>query len=82
MMLKRLSLVLCFAKNSFSVAKPLHSVVQTGMKSAGCEKNTTQLPLLYSENFNFPVVVTTSKSGAMSPILGIEYTFSSMILFI
>src|SRR5690606_8337329 len=65
--LNPISLVLCFSKKSLSLAKPVISVVHTGVKSAGCENRITQLPLLNSENLRTPVVVTTSKSGAISP---------------
>ncbi len=63
------------ASNSpFRCAKPLISVVHTGVKSAGCENITIHLSLAKSENFIFPFVVTASKSGAISPILGIGFT--------
>ena len=79
-MLRPSSLALCCAKNSFSSAKPVISVVQTGVKSAGWENSTTQLPLLYSESCSCPVVVVTLKSGALSPILGIWVVWGSIVV--
>src|SRR2546423_4774785 len=50
-------------------ANSTNSVVQTGVKSAGCEKSTTHLPLK-SESFNCPCVDLASKSGAVSLMRG------------
>src|SRR2546421_13122707 len=50
-------------------ANSTNSVVQTGVKSAGCEKSTTHLPLK-SESFNCPCVDLASKSGAGSLMRG------------
>jgi hypothetical protein len=47
----------------------MNSVVQTGVKSAGCENITSQLPRK-SESFSFPWVVIASNSGAFSPSRG------------
>src|SRR5215469_16725160 len=42
------------------------SVVQTGVKSFGCENSTTQLLPIQSWKRIFPSVVSASKSGAVS----------------
>src|SRR5437867_9529259 len=44
------------------------SVVQTGVKSFGCENKTAQELPIQSWNRTRPSVVSASKSGAMSPI--------------
>src|SRR5437660_4878169 len=44
------------------------SVVQTGVKSFGCEKRTAQESPIQSWNWIFPSVVSASKSGAVSLI--------------
>ncbi len=75
-MLSPISLVLREANHSLFWAKPLSSVVQTGVKSAGCEKRMAQLPLMYSLNFSGPWVVIASKSGAGSPMRGIVFIVS------
>jgi hypothetical protein len=43
------------------------SVVQTGVKSFGCEKSTTHESPIQSWNAIGPSVVSASKSGAVSP---------------
>ena len=43
------------------------SVVQTGVKSFGCEKKTAHDPSFHSWNRIGPCVVSASKSGAVSP---------------
>src|SRR5579863_7647488 len=48
------------------------SVEQTGVKSAGWEKRTTQAPACHSEKLSSPWVDMALKSGAGSPILGSE----------
>jgi len=58
------------SNSSWRLAKPISSVVQTGVKSAGCEKNTTHLPGAKSANLMGPVVVSASKSGACAPMPG------------
>src|SRR5919206_4944649 len=50
-------------------ANSTNSVVQTGVKSAGCEKSTTHLPFM-SESFSWPCVDLASKSGAGSLMRG------------
>src|SRR6187455_1389789 len=66
-----ISFVLSALNSSARLANSDSSVVQTGVKSAGCEKNTTQLSPCHSLNFiAFEWVVTAVKSGAGSPILG------------
>src|SRR5437867_5692706 len=44
------------------------SVVQTGVKSFGCENKTAQELPIQSWNRTRPSVVSASKSGAVSPI--------------
>ena len=44
------------------------SVVQTGVKSLGCENSTPQESPSQSWKRIFPSVVSASKSGAVSPI--------------
>ncbi len=46
----------------------MNSVVHTGVKSPGCEKRTTHLPLRL-ESLIGPKVVLAVKSGAFIPIL-------------
>jgi catalase (peroxidase I) len=48
-----------------ALAKPMNSVVQTGVKSAGCENKINHLPL-YSSRVRSPNVVLTLKAGAAS----------------
>ena len=44
------------------------SVVQTGVKSAGCEKRMAHLPFFHSWNeSHVPIVVSALKSGTMLP---------------
>jgi len=50
-------------------AKAMSSEAHTGVKSAGCEKNTSQLPRKSSRR-RMPWVVSASKSGAVSPMRG------------
>src|SRR6266487_6675922 len=45
------------------------SVVQTGVKSFGCENSTAQESPTQSWNRIVPSVVSASKSGAVSPIV-------------
>src|SRR2546423_1519735 len=71
-----ISCTLRFLNSSERLANSTNSVVQTGVKSAGCEKRTTHLPLK-SESFNCPCVDLASKSGAGSLILGIVGDLSS-----
>ena len=44
------------------------SVVQTGVKSLGCENSTAHESPIQSWNLIGPSVVSASKSGAVSPI--------------
>src|SRR5919201_5974963 len=44
------------------------SVVQTGVKSFGCENSTAHESPIHSWKWIFPSVVSASKSGAVSPI--------------
>src|SRR6201986_1309656 len=49
-----------------SAATAPSSVVQTGVKSFGCEKSTAQLSPIHSWKFTVPWVVSAVKSGATS----------------
>src|ERR1700685_957808 len=50
-----------------SLAVRPSSVVQTGVKSAGCENSTPQLSPSHSWNLTGPTLDSCSKSGAISP---------------
>src|SRR5437588_1215265 len=54
------------------------SVVQTGVKSFGCENRTAQESPIHSWKRIFPWLVCASKSGAVSPIF-IEFAPSSLV---
>src|SRR5690348_4600189 len=56
------------SNSGFSLARAPSSVVQTGVKSLGCENNSAQLLPIQSWNLIFPSVVSASKSGAVAPI--------------
>jgi len=58
------------------------SVVQTGVKSSGCEKSTTQLSPMNSWNLICPFVVWALKSGAILPNLSLgDPTCSDVCIF-
>ncbi len=59
-------------QSAFMEAKVMNSVVQTGVKSAGWEKRTTQRPLKSSGKLMGPWVVSAVKAGASSPIRGMR----------
>src|SRR4051812_11406146 len=63
------SCALRLLKSSERRANSTNSVEQTGVKSAGCEKSTTHLPLK-SESLSIPFVDLASKSGAGSLMRG------------
>src|SRR5947207_12966496 len=56
------------SNSGFSLASAPSSVVQTGVKSFGCENKSAQLLPLQSWNLILPSVVSASKSGAAAPI--------------
>src|SRR5882762_6628385 len=56
------------SNSGFNFARAPSSVVQTGVKSFGCENNSAQLEPIQSWNLIFPSVVSASKSGASAPI--------------
>src|SRR5271165_3708418 len=67
-----ISCTLRLTKSSCRFENSTNSVVQTGVKSAGCEKSTTHLPLeVKSVSFSVPCVLLASKSGATSLMRGI-----------
>src|SRR3954452_14130935 len=57
------------SKAGLMLAMVPSSVVQTGVKSLGCEKRTAQESPIQSWKLIFPSVVSASKSGAVSPIV-------------
>src|SRR5213592_1637356 len=63
-----ISLTPRLSNSGFSLASAPSSVVQTGVKSLGCENNSAQLLPIQSWNLIFPSVVSASKSGATAPI--------------
>ena len=62
-----------FASNSLE-RRPnsVSSVEQTGVKSAGWEKRSAHFPSRQAEKVSSPWVVIAVKSGAGSPIFGID----------
>src|ERR1700757_4436046 len=63
-----ISLTPRLSNSGFSLANAPSSVVQTGVKSFGCENRSAQLLPIQSWNLIFPSVVSASKSGAVVPI--------------
>src|ERR1043165_7834290 len=63
-----ISLTPRLSNSGFNLASAPSSVVQTGVKSFGCENNSAQLLPIQSWNLIFPSVVSASKSGAAAPI--------------
>src|SRR5258707_14120595 len=55
------------SNSGFSLASAPSSVVQTGVKSFGCENRSAQLLPIQSWNLILPSVVSASKSGATAP---------------
>src|SRR3979490_3055612 len=66
--LSPISLTPRLSNSGFSLASAPSSVVQTGVKSFGCENKSAQLLPIQSWNLIFPSVVSASKSGATEPI--------------
>src|SRR5207244_12113841 len=66
--LKPISLTPRLSNSGFNFARAPSSVVQTGVKSFGCENRSAQLLPIQSWNLIFPSVVSASKSGAVVPI--------------
>src|SRR5580692_2919258 len=56
------------SNSGFSLASAPSSVVQTGVKSFGCENKSAQLLPIQSWNLMLPSVVSASKSGATALI--------------
>src|SRR5687768_10153019 len=65
--LSPISLMPRLSNSGFSFASAPSSVVQTGVKSFGCENRSAQLEPIQSWNLIFPSVVSASKSGATAP---------------
>src|SRR3990172_11809192 len=61
------------------LANSTNSVVQTGVKSAGCAKKRTHLPR-YCDRLRGPFVLLAVKSGAFEPILTIGASFERSTL--
>src|SRR3954465_11238625 len=55
------------------------SVVQTGVKSLGCENSTAHESPIQSWKLIFPSVVSASKSGAVSPIVSAMWWLPSKL---
>src|SRR6266700_5757763 len=66
--LKPISLTPRLSNSGFSFASAPSPVVQTGVKSFGCENNSAQEFPIQSWNLILPSVVSASKSGATAPI--------------
>src|SRR6266853_3464405 len=66
--LSPISLTPRLSNSGFSLASAPSSVVQTGVKSFGCENRSAQLLPIQSWNLILPSVVSASKSGAIVPI--------------
>lgn len=60
------------ANSGSSLAKAPNSVVQTGVKSSGCENNTAHESPKYSWNEIGPLEVSAVKSGAVDPKRKVE----------
>src|SRR6266702_2208358 len=67
-MLNPISLTPRLSNSGFNFANAPSSVVQTGVKSFGCENNSAQEFPIQSWNLILPSVVSASKSGATAPI--------------
>src|ERR1035437_8162974 len=65
--LSPISLTPRLSNSGFSLASAPSSVVQTGVKSFGCENSSAQLLPIQSWNLILPSVVSASKSGARVP---------------
>src|SRR5437588_12837529 len=63
-----ISLTPRLSNSGFNFARAPSSVVQTGVKSFGCENNSAQLLPIQSWNLILPSVVSASKSEAVAPI--------------
>src|SRR5271154_6087794 len=63
-----ISLTPRLSNSGFSLASAPSSVVQTGVKSFGCENNSAQLLPIQLWKWILPSVVSASKSGATAPI--------------
>src|SRR3954467_12023502 len=66
--LSPISLTPRLSNSGFNFARAPSSVVQTGVKSFGCENSSAQLLPIQSWNLILPSVVWASKSGAIEPI--------------
>src|SRR5580765_1672506 len=64
--LSPITFTLRFSKSGFSFAMYPSSVVQTGVKSLGCENRIAQLSPIHSWKFTVPCEVSAVKFGASS----------------
>src|SRR4030081_2180005 len=71
--LSPISLTPRLSNSGFSLASAPSSVVQTGVKSLGCENSIAQELPIQSWNLIGPSVVFASKSGAVSPIANVIF---------
>ena len=62
-----MTFTLRLSHSSLRAATRPSSVVQTGVKSLGCENSTAQLSPFHSWKLTVPSVVSAVKSGASSP---------------
>ena len=66
--LRPMTLVPRLLHSGWSLAVAPNSVVQTGVKSAGCEKSTHQESPMNSWKLIGPMLVSAVKSGTLSPM--------------
>src|SRR5437764_6227381 len=66
--LSPISLTPRLSNSPLSFASAPSSVVQTGVKSFGCENKSAQPSPIHSWNLILPSVVSASKSGAIAPM--------------
>src|SRR6186713_382231 len=74
--LTAMGLTLRLANSPLSAAVLPSSVVQTGVKSAGCENSTTQESPAHAWKEILPAVESWVKSGAVSPSLRVAIACS------
>src|SRR4029077_20625017 len=83
--LRPISLTPRLSNSGFNFARAPSSVVQTGVKSLGCENSIAQPLPIQSWNLTLPSVVSASKSGATAPIgsaMVLPHVFEDAIEFV
>src|SRR5690554_5057587 len=73
--LTKITLVFLLSNSSFNCAVRPSSVVQIGVKSAGCENKIAQPLPIHSWKLISPLVVVALKSGAVSPICKLIFIY-------